>query len=699
MRLALELGLRDYVEKNGFREVVVGVSGGIDSAVTAALAVEALGAERIHCVSMPSRYSSEETRRDARLLAGSLGADFRELPIDQIVQAFEGVLAESFAGREPDLAEENLQARVRGVLLMALSNKFGWLVVATGNKSELSVGYATLYGDMAGGFALLKDVFKTDVFRLARHLNERAGRELIPAAIIERAPSAELRDNQLDEDSLPPYPALDLVLEAYVEQDRSREELSADGFDRDVVERALALIDRAEYKRRQAPPGVRLTPKAFGRDRRTPITNRGAAELAEPAQALVPRHRGVRRRGGRQDEEPRFAELPLLQPEGRTLAERPAVGLLADEGDHARFEFQREPLETFGRALEIGAAEVAGPFRRPVGRVGETDSEVQHFELLVRPHEPRREPCFVKQPPEVVARVGEMRGRRGRDEARIDPAEDDAQPRPEDVRYFASSGGVAARAARRAAHDRAASAVGAEPTSATCRECRSGSNGCTSSRGEPRLARVQPNLEEPAQFLTRDPGEGQRASRLDLDEPHRPLAGAVATEVALLLAQRSQASHARSLCTAPDVPRRVLECARAVFDRSVSDGRPAVPVRPESGIASDAFTRTARPRARSGGPPCAPESRRPGCPTMIAANDEVDELQPRDGEDDALAGERLGDERREENPDDYPQRSTHQGRDDALVADHHPHLPPGHAHGAQHPELSRSLVRSSARAC
>ena len=255
-------------------EVVVGVSGGIDSALTAALAVEALGAERVHCVSMPSRYSSEETRRDARLLAESLGTDFRELPIDEIVQAFEGALAESFAGREPDLAEENLQARVRGVLLMALSNKFGWLVVATGNKSELSVGYATLYGDMAGGFALLKDVFKTDVFRLARHLNERAGRELIPSSIIERAPSAELRENQLDEDSLPPYPALDRVLEAYVEHDRSREELSADGFDRDVVERALALIDRAEYKRRQAPPGVRLTPKAFGRDRRTPITNR-----------------------------------------------------------------------------------------------------------------------------------------------------------------------------------------------------------------------------------------------------------------------------------------------------------------------------------------------------------------------------------------------------------------------------------------
>jgi NAD+ synthase (glutamine-hydrolysing) len=274
MRLALELGLRDYVDKNGFRDVVIGVSGGIDSALTAALAVAALGADRVHCVSMPSRYSSEETRRDARLLAETLGTDFRELPINDVVEAFDAVLARSFGGRESDHTEENVQARIRGVLLMALSNKFGWLVVATGNKSELSVGYATLYGDMAGGFALLKDVFKTDVFRLARHLNERAGNELIPATIIERPPSAELRDNQLDEDSLPPYSALDRVLEAYVEEDRSREELSHDGFDPDVVERALALIDRAEYKRRQAPPGVRLTPKAFGRDRRTPITNR-----------------------------------------------------------------------------------------------------------------------------------------------------------------------------------------------------------------------------------------------------------------------------------------------------------------------------------------------------------------------------------------------------------------------------------------
>ena len=274
MRLALELGLRDYVEKNGFTEVVLGVSGGIDSALVAALAVDALGNERVHCVSMPSRYSSEATRGDARALAESLGARVLELPIDSIYDAFEAALADVFRDREPDITEENLQARIRGVLLMALSNKFGWLLLATGNKSELSVGYATLYGDMAGGFALIKDVYKTDVFRLARHLNERAGRELIPASIIERAPSAELRANQLDADSLPPYPALDEVLEAYVELDRSREELSADGFDKDVVERAIALIDRAEYKRRQSPPGVKLRPKAFGRDRRTPITNR-----------------------------------------------------------------------------------------------------------------------------------------------------------------------------------------------------------------------------------------------------------------------------------------------------------------------------------------------------------------------------------------------------------------------------------------
>jgi NAD+ synthase (glutamine-hydrolysing) len=274
MRLALELGLSDYVRKNGFDEIVVGVSGGIDSALVAALAAEALGADKVHCVSMPSRYSSDATRTDARQLAENLGCDFREIPIEPMVETFAGALAPSFAERDPDLTEENVQARIRGVLLMALSNKFGWLLVATGNKSEMSVGYATLYGDMAGGFALLKDVFKTDVFRLARHLNERAGRELIPQSTIDRAPSAELRADQLDQDSLPPYPALDQVLAAYVEDDRTLEELSSDGFDPDVVERAVKLIDRAEYKRRQAPPGVRLRPKAFGRDRRTPITNR-----------------------------------------------------------------------------------------------------------------------------------------------------------------------------------------------------------------------------------------------------------------------------------------------------------------------------------------------------------------------------------------------------------------------------------------
>jgi NAD+ synthase (glutamine-hydrolysing) len=274
MRRALELALTDYVAKNGFSEVVIGLSGGIDSALTAALAAEALGPERVICVSMPSRYSSDGTKDDARLTAERLGTRFLEIPIQPIVAAFGAALEPAFADGEAGVAEENVQARTRGVLLMALSNKFGWLLVATGNKSEYSVGYATLYGDMAGGFALLKDVYKTDVYRLARNVNERAGRELIPVSVIDRPPSAELRPDQRDEDSLPPYASLDEVLEAYVELDRSREELSSDGYDSTVVERALALIDRAEYKRRQAPPGVKLRPKAFGRDRRLPITNR-----------------------------------------------------------------------------------------------------------------------------------------------------------------------------------------------------------------------------------------------------------------------------------------------------------------------------------------------------------------------------------------------------------------------------------------
>ncbi len=274
MRLALELGLRDYTSKNGFQHVVLGLSGGIDSALTAALAAEALGPEHVVCVSMPSRYSSDETQTDAKFVAESLGTRYIEMPIEPVVETVEATLADAFAGTEPGVAEENIQARARGLLVMALSNKFGWLALATGNKSELSVGYATLYGDMAGGFALLKDMYKTDVFRLGRHLNERAGRELIPESVLDRPPSAELRAGQVDEDSLPPYAQLDRVLEAYVELDSSREELTRDGFDPSVVERAVDMIDRAEYKRRQAPPGVKLRPKAFGRDRRVPITNR-----------------------------------------------------------------------------------------------------------------------------------------------------------------------------------------------------------------------------------------------------------------------------------------------------------------------------------------------------------------------------------------------------------------------------------------
>jgi NAD+ synthase (glutamine-hydrolysing) len=273
MRRALTLGLRDYVEKNRFNDVVVGVSGGIDSAVTAALCADALGPERVHCVSMPSEFTSEETRADARRLADGLGCSFREISIEAAVDAFGAILHEPTGGGPESLAAENLQARIRGTILMALSNTYGWLVVSTGNKSELAVGYSTLYGDMVGGFALLKDVLKTDVSRLARYLNERGGHEVVPASTIERAPSAELRPDQKDEDSIPAYSVLDPVLEAYVELDRSREELLEE-FDRDVVERALELVDRAEYKRRQAPPGIKLRAKAFGRDRRTPITNR-----------------------------------------------------------------------------------------------------------------------------------------------------------------------------------------------------------------------------------------------------------------------------------------------------------------------------------------------------------------------------------------------------------------------------------------
>ncbi len=277
---ALCLGLRDYVVKNGFGHVVLGLSGGIDSALVACLAVDALGADQVTVAIMPSRYSSTGTQQDARDLAAALGVRALELPIEDAFTAYEGMLADVFEGREPDLTEENLQARIRGNLLMALSNKFGWLVLTTGNKSELSVGYSTLYGDLAGGFAVIKDVLKTVVYDLARWRNspEAAGvsgpRAPIPPSIIERAPSAELRADQRDEDSLPPYALLDRILRGYVEDLWGREQLIAEGLPVEEVDRTIRLVDLAEYKRRQAPPGIKISTRAFGRDRRMPITNR-----------------------------------------------------------------------------------------------------------------------------------------------------------------------------------------------------------------------------------------------------------------------------------------------------------------------------------------------------------------------------------------------------------------------------------------
>ncbi len=271
---ALVVGTRDYVRKNGFSDVVIGLSGGIDSSLVAAVAADALGPEHVTGVMMPSRYSSEGSVADSERLAANLGIRTITVPIEAAHGALLDMLAEPFAGREPDLAEENLQARIRGVVLMALSNKFGWLVLTTGNKSEMAVGYATLYGDMAGGFAVIKDVPKTLVYALCRDRNERAGRALIPTEVLEKPPSAELRPDQLDSDSLPPYEVLDPIIEGYVEDDKSVAELEAAGHDGDTVRRVARLIDRNEYKRRQAPPGVRVSPKAFGKDRRLPITNR-----------------------------------------------------------------------------------------------------------------------------------------------------------------------------------------------------------------------------------------------------------------------------------------------------------------------------------------------------------------------------------------------------------------------------------------
>ncbi len=271
---ALRTGLHDYVTKNGFDHVVLGISGGIDSALVALVAADALGPERVTCVSMPSPYSSEGTRADARAIAENLGVDFREIAIGDAMDSYGELLADAFAGTEPDIAEENIQARIRGNLVMALSNKFGWLVLATGNKSELSVGYATLYGDMAGGFAVLKDVFKGWVYRLVRWRNQQEQRELVPPSVLERPPSAELRYEQRDQDSLPPYDVLDAILAGYVEEDLDAVELGRRGLPPEDVERVIRMVDRAEYKRRQAPPGIKISTKAFGRDRRLPITNR-----------------------------------------------------------------------------------------------------------------------------------------------------------------------------------------------------------------------------------------------------------------------------------------------------------------------------------------------------------------------------------------------------------------------------------------
>ena len=270
---ALVLGTHDYCAKNGFTDVVIGLSGGIDSTLVAVIAADALGPEHVHGVSMPSRYSSDHSKSDAALLAANLGIDFRTISIEPAFSAFLDLLEPSLAGRPPGLTQENLQSRCRGQVLMALSNEFGWMVLTTGNKSEMAVGYFTIYGDSVGGYAVIKDVLKTEVFALCRYVNERAGRELIPAGVITKPPSAELRPGQRDDQSLPPYDVLDPILEAYVEDDRTAAEIVELGHDEAVVRRVTRLVDLAEYKRRQCPPGVRVTMKAFGRDRRMPITN------------------------------------------------------------------------------------------------------------------------------------------------------------------------------------------------------------------------------------------------------------------------------------------------------------------------------------------------------------------------------------------------------------------------------------------
>ncbi len=270
---ALVLGTRDYIVKNGFKKIVIGLSGGIDSAITAVIACDAIGKDNVVGVSMPSRFTSEGTRTDARKLADNLGIEFKEISIEPLIKSYAGLLRESFASTRSDTTEENLQARIRGNILMAFSNKFGWLVLTTGNKSELATGYCTLYGDMAGGFAVIKDVPKTTVYQIARFRNDRDGKKPIPKSIFTRPPTAELKENQKDEDSLPPYAVLDPIITDYVELDKSFSDLSKKSRP-ETVKKVVLLIDKSEYKRRQAPPGVKITPRAFGRDRRLPITNR-----------------------------------------------------------------------------------------------------------------------------------------------------------------------------------------------------------------------------------------------------------------------------------------------------------------------------------------------------------------------------------------------------------------------------------------
>lgn len=277
---ALVLGTRDYVLKNGFTDVVIGLSGGIDSSIVAAVAVDALGADHVHGVAMPSRYSSQGSLDDAAALAKALGIDHRVISIEPAFQSYLDMLQPSFDGRQPDLTEENLQSRCRGTTLMALSNKFGWMVLTTGNKSEMAVGYFTIYGDSAGGYAVIKDVFKTQVFALSRRINERAGREIIPESVLTKPPSAELRPDQRDDQSLPPYEELDPILRHYIDDDMGVHEIIAAGFDESVVHRIARLVDINEYKRRQCAPGVRVSTKAFGKDRRMPITNGYRADRA-----------------------------------------------------------------------------------------------------------------------------------------------------------------------------------------------------------------------------------------------------------------------------------------------------------------------------------------------------------------------------------------------------------------------------------